>query len=391
MHKIIFHCRTISPMFLSGPDTDQAELRPPSIKGALRFWARAISLGWPFDEHGKESHKMLLKQDEALFGGVTEAHKRSLVEVSVRCGEMRELDRRTNKYWRYVPGIRGKLEPSYKGIAYLLFSLFVHQKDREGLDEGYSFEVKLRSKEKDDINKVIAAFWALTHFGALGTRARRGAGTFEVYSTVGYDLPEGISFNPSNDMASFLGKGLRAAWDIFEVDVKSKPLVPKTYSTLGDVWVSRDSFEEWGDALEDIGQKMLKLRMPKRPNPKYSDEKPRFTQQTLNQKAAFGLPVSVQDQDNVVNFKEQKSEDGESKAPDRRAAPVWITLARGHDGIYWIVSKLEGGFSETKKPLFFENDKKRVFSWEKVDDTVLKEFFQKVHESSTKVVKIPIK
>lgn len=389
MHKITFHCRTISPMFLSGPDTDEAELRAPSIKGALRFWVRAISLGWPYDKQGDESHKRLLKQDESLFGGVTEAHGRSLVELSVRCGEMISLNRLSNKYWGYVRGIRGKLEPSYKGIAYLLFSLFVHQKDRKGIDEGYSFEVKLRSKDKEALDKAIAAFWGLTYFGALGTRARRGAGTFEVYSTTGYNLPEGISFNPSSHMASFLGKGLKAAWDIFGVEIKSKLFVPQTYSTLGDIWVSRDSFEEWGDALDDIGQRMFKLRMPKRPNPKYSNKKPRFTQKTLNQKAAFGLPVSVQNQDNVVNFKEQKGKDGESKAPDRRASPVWITLARGHDGIYWIVSKLEGEFSETGKPLFFENDKKRTFPWEKVDDTVLDEFFRKVHESSIKVVKTP--
>ena len=43
MHKITFECETITPMFLSGADGATPELRPPSIKGALRFWWRAMN------------------------------------------------------------------------------------------------------------------------------------------------------------------------------------------------------------------------------------------------------------------------------------------------------------------------------------------------------------
>ncbi|MBK9462163.1 MAG: type III-B CRISPR module RAMP protein Cmr1 [Sphingobacteriales bacterium] len=43
MHTITFTCETITPMFLSGANQDVPELRPPSIKGALRFWWRAMN------------------------------------------------------------------------------------------------------------------------------------------------------------------------------------------------------------------------------------------------------------------------------------------------------------------------------------------------------------
>ena len=42
MKKITFGCEVITPMFLSGADGNP-ELRPPSIKGMMRFWWRAIN------------------------------------------------------------------------------------------------------------------------------------------------------------------------------------------------------------------------------------------------------------------------------------------------------------------------------------------------------------
>lgn len=38
-----FEIEAITPMFLAGADPHSAELRVPSVKGALRFWWRATS------------------------------------------------------------------------------------------------------------------------------------------------------------------------------------------------------------------------------------------------------------------------------------------------------------------------------------------------------------
>ena len=43
MQSITFECEVITPMFLAGADGVTPELRPPSIKGALRFWWRALN------------------------------------------------------------------------------------------------------------------------------------------------------------------------------------------------------------------------------------------------------------------------------------------------------------------------------------------------------------
>ncbi len=41
MKSIKFTLETITPLFLAGADGQTPELRPPSIKGMMRFWWRA--------------------------------------------------------------------------------------------------------------------------------------------------------------------------------------------------------------------------------------------------------------------------------------------------------------------------------------------------------------
>ncbi|MFH0988531.1 MAG: type III-B CRISPR module RAMP protein Cmr1 [bacterium] len=40
--KVTFKCEVITPMFLGGADPDKPELRPPSIRGAMRWWFRTM-------------------------------------------------------------------------------------------------------------------------------------------------------------------------------------------------------------------------------------------------------------------------------------------------------------------------------------------------------------
>jgi len=43
METLTVTLKTVTPLFLGGArQNEHAELRPPSIKGALRFWYRAI-------------------------------------------------------------------------------------------------------------------------------------------------------------------------------------------------------------------------------------------------------------------------------------------------------------------------------------------------------------
>lgn len=40
------YCKVVTPMFLAGTDKDTPELRASSIRGALRWWFRAVAGGY---------------------------------------------------------------------------------------------------------------------------------------------------------------------------------------------------------------------------------------------------------------------------------------------------------------------------------------------------------
>ena len=358
MHSITLHCRTTSPLFLSGPDTDAPELRPPSIKGALRFWTRTICLGWPFDEQGDADHKHLLGQDEALFGGVTTGIQRSLVSVSIRHNE-----------FRTVTGPSLNLQA---GGKYLWYSLIVegYQQDRKGIAANEPFAVILRSKDEGALKKAIAAFWMLAYFGSLGTRARRGAGAFEVVHAEGDSLPEGLHFSPGTDIKQFLAAGIQTVHRIFGTNQNRRSA---EYSTLGRAW-ERKEFDSWEKAIDDIGQIMLSHR---KATPNRNRALRKFTMTTLDQKAAFGLPVSVYE-DNSVNFSEQ----GDDKY-SRRASPVYISLIKHLGKTYWIVSELKGNLTPGGIHIEFHSKNPRAtcpldYDWEDTDNRLLTSFFQKL-------------
>ena len=79
MEKITFTCETITPMFLAGADGMTPELRAPSIKGALRFWWRAMN--------GDLSLEELKRREAEIFGGTSPA-RRSSVVISVSPNEI---------------------------------------------------------------------------------------------------------------------------------------------------------------------------------------------------------------------------------------------------------------------------------------------------------------
>ncbi len=73
MQQIIFTCETVTPMFLAGADGSTPELRPPSIKGALRFWWRALNAG-------RFKSIAELKEAEGAIFGDTKKRSRIIIQ-----------------------------------------------------------------------------------------------------------------------------------------------------------------------------------------------------------------------------------------------------------------------------------------------------------------------
>lgn len=149
MEEIILNCRIITPMFCYGADGKTPELRPPSFKGALRFWWRAI--------HPNLSLKEMKEKEMEFFGGV----KRSKSVKSPFSLKIKHLNFNSIKR-DALPHKPNK----YKAAAIpadTIFDLILFQKVS---------------------HENVSLFFLLSILGGIGGRSRRGFGCFEITSSV---------------------------------------------------------------------------------------------------------------------------------------------------------------------------------------------------------------
>ena len=143
MHKITFTCETITPMFLAGADGSTPELRAPSIKGALRFWWRALN--------GHLSLKELKEQEGEIFGN-TEQRSRVMIRVL-----QKQLDTK-------------------------LQQVLVHRDSgfrKEAFTEKQAFDIVLGMPKELEL-EIKNLFVLVCALGGFGNRCRRGFGSITI-------------------------------------------------------------------------------------------------------------------------------------------------------------------------------------------------------------------
>lgn len=180
MESIIFHCKVITPMFLAGADGQTPELRAPSIKGAMRFWWRAVNghLGVE-SEVKKEDKKTILDsaglrdQEISIFGGTggKQGERRSSFSIVVLPGDV-QLGQE-----KLVPHKERKFTPR----CILPESTF---QVKLIIPEDYNVRTIVHGSEKEVFNrsKLIALFQLFVALGGIGRRVRRGMGSFVITS-----------------------------------------------------------------------------------------------------------------------------------------------------------------------------------------------------------------
>jgi len=167
--------RIVTPMFIGGADGSPTDgIRPPSFKGALRFWWRALN--W-----GKYQNLTKLHEKEAeLFGS---AAKKVDGEQVGGQGKflltMKELGiRKTINDW----------PKANTGAGYLAYGIVDSKGGKRGtpvphkigIMEGLRFTVTLRfhpTAKEEDIKSIEGALNVMGLLGGLGSRNRRGHGS----------------------------------------------------------------------------------------------------------------------------------------------------------------------------------------------------------------------
>jgi CRISPR-associated protein Cmr1 len=165
---ITFHCTLIQPLFLAGAEKQIPEIRPPSIKGALRWWWRAMNTNLSLPE--------LKAAESALFGSTS---NRSPLGIRTSHPVIESLTFESLTANELIQQKRVRNEDTI--VKYLLFSQTMGEnKWNRAFPTGKAFTVSFYAQDAQVLSKSIAAFWLLAHFGGFGKRARRGGGNFKV-------------------------------------------------------------------------------------------------------------------------------------------------------------------------------------------------------------------
>ena len=187
MNQFTATFRVVTPMFLGGADpTTQAELRVPSIKGALRFWWRALMWGTVEDVAELQSKEAKLFGSRDQNVGQSKFLMRlesSTPPIVLKANEV--LAQRGDKAASNRDAIVGE------GARYLGYGLMgafganSGRLTRPCLAAPFEFTLHLRFKPKTEDRlqvEVLNALKLLGLCGGLGSRSRRGYGSVTLTS-----------------------------------------------------------------------------------------------------------------------------------------------------------------------------------------------------------------
>lgn len=165
MQSITFECEVITPMFLSGADGCTPELRPPSIKGALRFWWRAMN--------GHLNLEEMKKAEGEIFGDTSQRSK-VIIREPQASQEYKRLKYDKHSKADMLPHKEAAKERSNTACfpTKTLFQITLSLIKTVNI-QSYTF----------DLESLKNLFIITCVLGGLGKRSRRGFGSVKIVKT----------------------------------------------------------------------------------------------------------------------------------------------------------------------------------------------------------------
>ncbi len=168
MNKLEAKFTVATPMFLSGSDQKLAELRAASIKGAIRFWWRALQ--------AQQDIKALKEKEDVLFGST---ERQASVQIYLT-----DVNIKTKEQNKWRPN-------QWEGYAGYGLIETTNTDKREYIASDSSFTLNLVSKTEIE-QSVKNAVIALGLLGGLGGRTRKGWGSLTLENFDNWTKPEDI-------------------------------------------------------------------------------------------------------------------------------------------------------------------------------------------------------
>ncbi len=173
--------RIVTPMFIGGVNHKPDDgIRPPSFKGALRFWWRALHWGKFYQDNNhdeKAALKALHKKESELFGSAVKDGKGGQGAFLLSITKQPSVQNLVNNWPNGHTASGEKSKSGYLGLG--LFPMGEHKR-RKAIVENQYFEICMKWKPKvgdEDQHSILQACKALGLFGGLGSRSRKAFGS----------------------------------------------------------------------------------------------------------------------------------------------------------------------------------------------------------------------
>lgn len=333
MKKIKATFRIVTPMFLGGADQSPSDgIRPPSVKGALRFWWRALNWG-RFRQQTEsyfEALGLLHKEEVRLFGAAAKQVDGKdaggqgcfMLRVSsepLTCSNKGEIHRQFS----------ADSAPAARYLGYGLMVAFDSkisnkkggQLERGCLNENQEFTVTLafRKEIEASVREAVLAFGLM---GSLGSRARHGLGSVALLSLETDEMELWRAPNNADDYASEIRQLLlpgtlshsEPPFSAFWRDSRVEHLLTASdcYGVLNDFGKAMLMYRSWGkggEVLKVLSEKRFKDDHDWFRNAKaFTKEHPNFHPVRVT----FGLPHNYGQKDYHVTPSQH----------ERRASPL---------------------------------------------------------------------
>ena len=217
-------------MFLAGADGRTPELRPPSIKGLMRFWWRAMN--------GHLSIEELKEKEGRIFGASDEGIGRSKFRIRVEPHKLHLSRDKLPPHPITVVSSRNRFKINI--LEYLAYGTYEYKRGQGNIfyikpNQKFSVIISLPNNlEVEVIDSIIDSVKVLSTFSGLGSKSRNGFGSFKI-----------ISINDGDgDFYFKLEKN------------KYSPGLPKysAFSSKMRLWKTNGSYNSWDGALAELGR-----------------------------------------------------------------------------------------------------------------------------------------
>jgi len=333
---------TVTPLFLGGEQQQAELLRPPSFRGAMRYWLRA-GLGSIYGDTS-DGLKQIRDDEGKIFGivGDKEISKGSGISVRLRMFPSANIN---------PIGYKKTKSNLPSGIDYLYWSMgkMGEKTARDYYQPNTKFNIILTEHSnvnENNLSKAEASLWLLIHLGGIGARSRRTAGSLRV---VNGSSMAGLIYQIPDDkeaiIADHLGTQIKKTIEIFrnnrndlhEIKFSEFSEFDILHPEVCKILVLK-KWNTWEQAVNNIGTAFREFRHKREPD--HKDVAKLLSGSKINkvERAVFGLPIPYRYSSGLSGVIRGKID--KNGGIERRASPLWLKIIKINDNSFIGVATL---------------------------------------------------